>query len=875
MMIHLSRFSPRPVRLVACVSAMFALAMTGCSHPVLGRPALLGASVTSGAGAAVSPGVPFDSIPTDRLVRGERSTGTTAPALAVDAAVAFSAVVTAPHETPLNLGDGGVFLDSDMALRDQAKAAAAWHPSVVIAVDWLFWPVHQAISLELPAEERAARRLASVDAALADLDAFSCPIVIGDVPEMRRAVGGLLRAEHDPGAAVRAQANERLAAWASARPNRFVLAVSALANAVNEGAPIEVAGFTYGPGEAMRLVQRDGLHATPEGLAVLMAAAFDRLCAEGLATTDERRHSLHEIATAMEREADSASKRARPGLLAGASLSALWDRYSKRLEARDDAGMAAALDQALDRLESFDRNPLGDNDRWVATAISLTGLDVALGETLGGAPLTAAVYERHWRRLSSDALADVPQPWRFDLWLMYAEQLPEPLQQITADSLASRRDARGPFPEPYASIIWGAARTLGDGRTLARCFPEIDEAYPFARRKALASFERFTKAGRDDPLSVTMLRFAVADLCDILASRAAAGMPDLSRSYLDRARSDGLGAVVDASDRFARIEVGVAEFKQQCRVIGSHGSITAGADVFARLNAGTDAGTGAGAGASTLVTPELGPRVLLPTFLRGFVAPSFVAPSLGFGFADDLDGAAVVISGETGVIAVTRAELDAGGKPHLLRGPKAIPATATCWQELGRIRSIFMSETQGTSACQTAAPVGVASSVNLDGFTEAVRRAATKALATGAPAGSNADLVRGVMWPASVCATGLVDRAVVRVPMGWDDAAHAPRWATFELTGQQVILLGTLETRADGDPATAPLRLHAVWESGPNAERFTAEVIELSGLRVGSAAALAKAINDEVINDEVINDEVINDEAIAGAEVRLSWRARK
>ena len=66
------------------------------------------------------------------------------------------------------------------------------------------------------------------------------------------------------------------------------------------------------------------------------------------------------------------------------------------------------------------------------------------------------------------------------------------------------------------------------------------------------------------------------------------------------------------------------------------------------------------------------------------------------------------------------------------------------------------------------------------------------------------------------------------------------------------------------------LRLHAVWESGPNAERFTAEVIELSGLRVGSAAALAKAINDEVINDEVINDE-----AIAGAEVRLSWRARK
>ena len=846
---HRAFCTPRRGRVIAAVSALFVLAMAGCSHPVLGRPALLGASVTAGAGAAVSPGVPFDSIPTDQPVRGERSTGA-APPLAVDAAVAFSAVVTAPHETPLGLGNGGVFLDSDMALRDQAKAAAAWRPSVVIAVDWLFWPVHQAISLELPAEERAARRLASVDAALADLDAFSCPIVIGDVPEMRRAVGGLLRAEHDPGAAVRAQANERLAAWASARPNRFVLAVSALADAVNRGAPIEIAGFAYGPGDALRLVQRDGLHATPEGLAVLMAAAFDRLCAEGLATTEERRHSLHEIAAAMEREADSASRRARPGLLAGASLSALWDRYSTGLAARDDAGMSVALDQALDRLESFDRNPLGDNDRWVAVAISLTGLDVALV----GAPLTAAVLERHWRRLSSDALADVPQPWRFDLWLMYAEQLPEPLQQNTADSLASRRDARGPFSEPYASIIWDAARTLGDGRTLARCFPEIDEAYPFARRKALASLERVNKAGRDDPLSVTMLRLAVADLYDILASRAAAGMPDLSGSYLDRARSDGLGAVVDASDRFARIEVGVAEFKQQCRVIGSHGSITTGADVFARIGAGTDAAphaTDAAPHASTVVTPELGPRVLLPTFLRGFVAPS-----LGFGFADDLDGAAVVISGETGVIAVTRAELDAGGKPQFVRGPKAIPATATCWQELGRIRSMWELETAGKRACQIAAPIDMPSSANLTGFTEAVRRALTQALANGAPAESNGDLVREVMWPASVCATGLVDRAVVRVPMGWDAAAQAPRWATFELIDQQMILLGTIEPGQGADPATASLRLHAVWPSGTNADRLSAEVVELSGLHVGSAATLSKAINDE---------------AATGAEVRLSW----
>ena len=68
---HHSRCTPRRGRVIAAVSALFVLAMAGCSHPVLGRPALLGASVTAGAGAAVSPGVAFDSIPTEQLVRGE------------------------------------------------------------------------------------------------------------------------------------------------------------------------------------------------------------------------------------------------------------------------------------------------------------------------------------------------------------------------------------------------------------------------------------------------------------------------------------------------------------------------------------------------------------------------------------------------------------------------------------------------------------------------------------------------------------------------------------------------------------------------------------------------------------------------------------
>ena len=110
--------------------AILSLTTLGCSHPVLGRPALLGASVTSGAGAAVTPGQPFASTPTTRTTptassqRPQRDAET----IAVDAAVAYSAVIAASHTTPLLLGDSGVFIDPDAALSDQVAAAAAWSP---------------------------------------------------------------------------------------------------------------------------------------------------------------------------------------------------------------------------------------------------------------------------------------------------------------------------------------------------------------------------------------------------------------------------------------------------------------------------------------------------------------------------------------------------------------------------------------------------------------------------------------------------------------------------------------------------------------------------------------------------------------------------
>ena len=826
--------------------AILSLTTLGCSHPVLGRPALLGASVTSGAGAAVTPGQPFASTPTTRTTptassqRPQRDAET----IAVDAAVAYSAVIAASHTTPLLLGDSGVFIDPDAALSDQVAAAAAWSPSVVIAVDWLFWPVHQSLPSDLPAKERATRRLASVEAALAELDRFTCPIVIGDVPEMKRAAGHLLREEHDPGDEVRAEANRRLAAWATARPNRFVLPVSELADAVNAGTPIEAGGFLYRNGEAQRLLQQDGLHATPEGLAVLMAAAADRLVEEGLATESDRRQDLGEIALVMEREAIAAKNRSRLGLFETVSLGALWDRYRDRMAARDDAGAAEILERMLARLESFDTDPLGEGATAISIGFGLSALDMSFGQD----PKTRAVYERHWRALMSEALADAPQPWRFFLWLQYAAQLPEPLQQETADALAARREAFGPFDEPYATLVCEEAATLGDARTLARCFPEIDEAYPLALRcvrKQLGAARRGRSDGSTDLLG---WRFAADELRQFLDSRAAAGLPDASDAWYGRARTDGLGELIDFAERDARLRRLSEPFNRQRQAAGPRGVVTAGAEVFAAIPAPD--------GPAESAAIDTGPRVDLHV-----ARLALEDAGIGFGFAENLDGAVATIGPKPLMTVVTRAERRDDGSLRTVLGPRELPGAAACWQDLRRRPSPFAWASDGTASGQSSAPIDLAPSVDLAAFAAATRAAVEAAVRAGAPPGPASSTASAATlsatWPASVVAVGIVERAVIRVPMGLDDASRTLEWATFEFTNEPVVLLGTYEVEDGAEIANGGLRLHAVIGSGSAEKRRTGELVEMRGFRVGLAAAPAQALEDE---------------SSAKAEVRVSWR---
>ncbi len=822
---------------------------------------MLGASVTAGAGSAVAPGRPFNTLSTADVASGTSCSACAGTGLPVDAGIAYSAVVTAAHEVPRNYGDGATFIDPLGALREQAVAAAKDRPTVVIAVDWLFWPVHQSIPMDVPAAERDAQRLDTVDAALAELDRLQCPIVIGDVPEMKQAQGGLLKESNEPGEAVRAEVNRRLEKWAAEKPNRLILSISALADAVSSGAALEVAGFSYQAGDSARLLQRDGLHATPEGLVVLMAAAVDRLQQAGLVEGGARRLDLVAIAAAVEQEAAAAKHRARPQLLDAMSVSTLADTFRDAFSTRDlsvdDSAASAALEQLLARFESFSRNPAGELGWVVDIGFDFTAMDLEFAQnTAQGKPeQTLAVFAKHWHRLKADALADTPNPWHFDLWLKYAAQPVPGLSAETVELLAARRRERGPFPQPYASMVWQCADNAG-GTALARCFPDPDEAYQAAMASSPKQHVHWDDRPTDE-FGLFMVSLDASGFVRYLESRKAAGLPDVSHEFRARAEADVFKGSFAAIERLDSIDAARRAMYPRWPALWFGPAIAYG-NIIARSIDQPSPGT----------TPDLSMRV---PFTHG--KARVVRPWLGFGWMENLDGAGALMSWSDGWIQViTRAEVQADGSVRLRSGQKRSTPAATVWYDAGRLGGSLTNPYLGWRRVGLEIPLE--SPVDRDGFASAVRRVVEADLRS--PSADSSESV--VHWPIGLRATGSVARATVRIPMGWDNESNAPRWATVELKDQPLLLLGVLE-REDGKAsvdgaigddlaqlATSRLRLHAVWEiDGPGSpergglagNRATGEIVSMEGFVPGTPAELSEAIHEK---------------ADAGAEVQLWWR---
>lgn len=169
-------------------------------------------------------------------------------------------------------------------LANQVAVVMRREPTLVIAMDALFWFLYQ------PAEpgkgcddarspqrtepaETAAKRLALLDTALATLEKVTCPLVLGEVPDMHD-VTAYLRGEQVPSPDTLKRANARIHAFAKERGRCLVLPFAHWVEELRAGRLVLPEGLASDPKErfpAEVALMGDRLHPSQTGQVLLAA----------------------------------------------------------------------------------------------------------------------------------------------------------------------------------------------------------------------------------------------------------------------------------------------------------------------------------------------------------------------------------------------------------------------------------------------------------------------------------------------------------------------------------------------------------------------------------------------------------------------------
>lgn len=115
--------------------------------------------------------------------------------------------------------------------------------------------------------------------ALLDRIPPAVPVLVGDLPDMREAVGKILSPSQVPTPETLAKANERVLAWIARRPNAFHFRLADTTTRLAHGEPVTVAGVKVEPRPNAPLLQPDRLHPTFRGTVTLGLQVADTLAA--------------------------------------------------------------------------------------------------------------------------------------------------------------------------------------------------------------------------------------------------------------------------------------------------------------------------------------------------------------------------------------------------------------------------------------------------------------------------------------------------------------------------------------------------------------------------------------------------------------------
>lgn len=176
-----------------------------------------------------------------------------------------------------DLGSTSMFTDPHKLGTRMIEKALGSDPTLVVAVDFLFW-------FSYSSWKPIGSRSDELEAGLALLDRLECPLLLGNLPDMSPAIGGvgphggpMLTRSMVPSAEQLGQFNERILSWAKERGNVTIIPMSEMVSTMHSNEELKIRGNLWPAGSLSDLLQKDLLHPNIEGTIALSILAFDAL----------------------------------------------------------------------------------------------------------------------------------------------------------------------------------------------------------------------------------------------------------------------------------------------------------------------------------------------------------------------------------------------------------------------------------------------------------------------------------------------------------------------------------------------------------------------------------------------------------------------
>ncbi|NBX25147.1 MAG: hypothetical protein EBQ99_03730 [Planctomycetes bacterium] len=229
----------------------------------LAHVVVMGASVSDGFGVRLRATLPDGSRPTHQVALADLI-----EAAARDGNIRVESLATETY-----------FLQPEATARRTVAAALNAKPTLVIAIDWLFWNAYGTRGTGGKPMRTCEDRMALLETALNRLDQLAksgVPMVMGDLPDMKAAIGGgMLDQSMVPSGECLKQLNDRVKAWSRAHPNVVIVQLSELVRCTQAGDPVTACGQVWSQARLGPLLQQDKLHPTLVGSMAVLAMAID------------------------------------------------------------------------------------------------------------------------------------------------------------------------------------------------------------------------------------------------------------------------------------------------------------------------------------------------------------------------------------------------------------------------------------------------------------------------------------------------------------------------------------------------------------------------------------------------------------------------